>query len=84
MVIWSRRIAAVEELARDGIGAMTTGSDLGSRWHGKNAELSPKVGCQLLVQFLSLPIEVSYSEELLGIDRAALKNITPIQMNQVD
>ena len=83
MVIRSWRIAAVVELTRDGIGAMATGSDLGSRWHGDGAQLSQKLGCQLVLQFCNLPIEVSHSEELLGIDRAALKNITPIHMHQI-
>ena len=83
MVIRSRGIAAVVELTGNGICAMATGSDLRSRWHGDGAQLSQKLGCQLVIQFCNLPIDVSYSEELLGIDRAALKNITAIHMHQV-
>src|SRR6266566_310798 len=58
VVIRSRGIAAVVELTGNGICAMATGSDLRSRWHGDGAQLSQKLGCQLVIQFCNLPIEV--------------------------
>jgi hypothetical protein len=80
VVIWARGIAAVVELARDGVGAM------GTHWYWRRLRKSqyskfrPEQESELRLEPLDSLRQVSDLEEPSHIDGAAVKNIVSIDV----
>jgi hypothetical protein len=82
--IRERRIAAVEELARDRRHAVLARSDVGCLGHRQNCECGSKLEGQFRLQSLYPPRQISDLEKSSDVDRAAIENVTPIDVCETD
>ena len=73
VIVRPRRIAAVVELARDGIGALASRRNVRSTRHRKNGKLRTQLESQLGIKPCDSARQVPDSEEPSSINRAALK-----------
>ena len=78
MVIGTRWIARVEELAGDGVGAVRSGSKVGSLGLVENTEERPQPEGEIVLQFFNAAGQIPDPEELPHVDGAALKDVTPV------
>src|ERR1035437_8707330 len=81
---WSsgRGVARVEELAGDGVGAVRSGSKVGSLGLVENTEERPQPEGEIVLQFFNAAGQIPDPEELPHVDGAALKDVTPVDVRQ--
>jgi hypothetical protein len=82
VVIRKWRIASVIELARNGMGAMTSRLDVRRCGHRQNCECRSKLECQFRLQLHNLPCDVPNSKETPRIDAAAPENKRAVDVRQ--
>ena len=82
MVIGARRITLVEELARDGVGAMGTHWYWWRLWKSQYSKFRAKQESELRLEPLDSLRQVSDLEEPSHIDGAAVKSIVSIDVGE--